>query len=53
MSHSFHMLSIQIDTKTLNSFQQHQIVLLCKLYKKGGFHDVRLLDPMRSLDTLE
>ena len=33
-SHSIHMLSIQIDTKShLPSVQQHQIVLLCKPYE--------------------
>ena len=31
-SHSIHMLSIQIDTKSFELVQQHQIVLLCKLY---------------------
>ena len=33
MSHSIHMSSIQIDTKSLTLVQQHQIVLLCKLHE--------------------
>ena len=41
MSHSIHMLSIQIDTKSL---EQHQIVLFCNVF----FHYVFL----RLLDTL-
>ena len=28
------MLSIQIDTQSLKSFQQYQIVLLCKQYER-------------------
>ena len=32
-SHSIHMLSIQIDKKSLELVQQHQIVLLCKPYE--------------------
>ena len=39
MSHSIHMLSIQIDTKSIELVQQHQIVLVCKSY-------VRLLDSL-------
>ena len=33
MSHSIHMLSIQIDIKRLESVQQRQIVLLCEPYE--------------------
>ena len=33
MSHSINILSIQIDTKRFKSVQQHQTVLLCKLYE--------------------
>ena len=32
-SHTIYMLSIEIDTKSLESVQQHQIVLLCKPYE--------------------
>ena len=39
------MLNIQIDT-SLESVQQYQIVLQCKLYKKGIFNYVRLLDTL-------
>ena len=34
MSHSIHRLSIQIDTKSIELVQQHQIVLICKPYEK-------------------
>ena len=36
-SHSIHMLSIQIGTKSFELVQQHQIVLLCKPYETKFF----------------
>ena len=55
-SHSIHMLSIQIDTKSYStSVQQHQIVLVCKQNREIEFSItyVRLIDAVRLLDTLE
>ena len=47
------MLSIQIDTKSLElEVQQHQIVLLCKPYE-NEFSIMYLLNAVRLLDTLE
>ena len=34
MSHSIHISSIQFDTKSLELFGQHQIVLLCNPYER-------------------
>ena len=52
MSHSIYI--IQIDTKRFKSVQQHQIVLLCKLYEaEFSILYVLMLYGYPLLDTLE
>ena len=52
-SHSIDMLSIQIDTSSLELVsQQHQIVLLCKPYETEFSIFTVLIDTLRILGTL-
>ena len=43
-SHFIDMLNIQIDIKSLELIEQHQIVLLFKPFETEFLHYVRLLD---------
>ena len=48
MSHSIHLLSIQLDTKRLHhQVQQHQIVRHGKPYEREFFHYVRFLGTVK------
>ena len=54
MSHSIHVLNIQIDTKTLEFvIQQHKIEFLCKPYETEFSIKVSLIGNVRLLETLE
>ena len=57
MSHSIHILSIQIDTKSLKLVIYHQFnnikLSFFTSHVKSSFHYVRLMDAVRLLDTLE
>ena len=57
MSHSIHILSIQIDTKSLKLVIYHQFnnikLAFFTSHVKSSFHYVRLMDAVRLLDTLK
>ena len=54
MSHSIHVLNVQIDTKTLEFvIQQHKIEFLCKPYETEFSIKVSLIGNARLLETLE
>ena len=57
MSHSIHILSIQIDTKSLKLVIYHQFnnikLSFFTSHVKSSFHYVRLMDAVRLLDTLK
>ena len=46
------MLSIQIDTQSLESVQQYQIVLLCKQYENEFVQLLDTLDDIRKYSEL-
>ena len=55
MSHSIHMLSIQINTELLELIVDHQIVLFCQPYERkfSTIDDIRLLGTLLCLVNFE